>query len=106
MQSSADTAPIFGGDVSLDLVVSHAIQTLIEEVVMPMQSSIDPTLPLESNKPKEVTLSMQYLINPTLVLEGDASFNHVLSISILVPSEQGSILLSLSTLPPSPSGFL
>jgi hypothetical protein len=30
MQSSADTTPIFGGDVSLDLVVLHPIQTKVE----------------------------------------------------------------------------
>jgi hypothetical protein len=102
MQSSTDTTPIFGGDASLDLVVSHPIQPMVEEVVMSMQSSVDPTLLLESDKPKEVTLSMQSSVNPTLLLEGDASFDHVLSISSPVPSEQGSILLSLSMLPPSP----
>ena len=69
---------------------------------MPMQSSVDPTLLLESDKPKEVTLPMQSSVNPTLLLEGDASFDHVLSISSPIPSEQGSILLSPSTLPPSP----
>jgi hypothetical protein len=47
-------------------------------------------------------LPMQSSVNPTLLLEGDASFDHVLSISIPVPSEQGSILLSLSKLPQSP----
>jgi hypothetical protein len=69
---------------------------------MSMQSSVDPTLLLESDKSKEVTLSMQYSTNPTLLLGGDASFDHVLSISSSVPSEQGGIPLSLSTLPPSP----
>jgi hypothetical protein len=102
MQSSTDTTPIFGGDASLDLVVSHPIQPMVEEVVMSMQSSVDPTLLLESDKSKEVTLSMQSSVNPTLLLGGDASFDHVLSISSPVPSEQGSIPLSSSTLPPSP----
>jgi hypothetical protein len=102
MQSSTDTTPIFGGDASLDLVVSHPIQPMVEEVVMLMQSLVDPTLLLESDKPKEVTLSMQSSVNPTLLLEGDASFDHVLSISSSVPSSLGSIPLSSSMLPPSP----
>jgi hypothetical protein len=102
MQSSADTTPVLGSDASLDHVVSHPIQPMVEEVVMSMQSSVDPTLLLESDKSKEVTLSMQSSVNPTLLLGGDASFDHVLSISSFVPSEQGSIPLSLSTLPPSP----
>jgi hypothetical protein len=88
--------------VSLDHVVSHPLQPTVEEVVVSMQSSVDPTLLLESDQSKEVTLSMQYLANPTLLLGGDAFFNHVLSISSSVPSEQGSIPLSPSTLPPSP----
>jgi hypothetical protein len=66
------------------------------------QSPVDPTLLLESDKSNEVTLSMQSLINPTLLLRGDASFDHVVRISSPIPSEQGSIPLSLSTLPPSP----
>jgi hypothetical protein len=86
MQSSADTTPIFLGDVSLDLVVSHPIQSMVEEVVMLMQSSSDPTPLLESDKPKEETLLMQSSINPTLLLEGDAPFDHVLIISIPIPS--------------------
>jgi hypothetical protein len=102
MQSSTDTTPIFGGDASLDLVVSHPIQPMVEEVVMLMQSSTNPTLLLESENPKGVTFSMQSSINLTLILEGDASFNHVLIISSHVYSQQGSILLSLRMIPPSP----
>jgi hypothetical protein len=68
MQSSADTTPILGGDASLDLVVSHPIQPMVEEVVVSMQSSVDPTLLLESDKSKEVTLPMQSSVNPTLLL--------------------------------------
>jgi hypothetical protein len=102
MQSSADTTNVLASDVSLDHVVSHPIQPTVEEVVMPMQSSVDPTLLLESDKSKEVTLPMQSLANPTLLLGGDASFDHVLIISSYVPSEKGSIPLSLSILPPSP----
>ena len=45
---------------------------------------------------------VQSLVNPTLLLEGDASFNHVISISDTTPFEQERVLLSLSTLPPSP----
>jgi hypothetical protein len=102
MQYSVDTTPIFGGDASLDLVVSHAIQPMVEELVVPMKSSVDPTLLLESDKSKEVTLPMQSSVNPTLLLGGVESFDHVLSIYSFVPSSQGRIPLSLSTLPPSP----
>jgi hypothetical protein len=45
---------------------------------------------------------MQYSINPTLPLEGVASFNHVINISTNAPSDQERVLLSPSTLPPSP----
>jgi hypothetical protein len=50
---------------------------------------------------EEVVISMQLLVNPTLPLEGDASFNHVINISGIAPSEQEIILLSPSTLPSS-----
>jgi hypothetical protein len=83
MQSSVDTAPIFGSDESLDLVVSHPIQPTIEEEVVSMQYSIDPTLLLESDKPNEVTLSMQSSVNPTLILEGDASSTMSLAFLVL-----------------------
>jgi hypothetical protein len=102
MQYLADTHLPLGDDASLDLDISHHIQPMVEEVVMPMQSSANPTLLLESDKPKEVTLSMQYSVNPTLLLEGNASYDHVLSISISLPSSLGSIPLSSSMLPPSP----
>jgi hypothetical protein len=94
MQSSTDTTPVFGGDASLDHVLSHPIEPMVEEVVMSMKSSIDPTLLLESGKSKEVKFLMQSLVNITLLLKGDVSFDHILRISILVPSEQGSIPLS------------
>jgi hypothetical protein len=45
---------------------------------------------------------MQSLVNPTLLLGGNVSFDHVLNISSFVPSKQGIIPLSLSTIPPSP----
>jgi hypothetical protein len=102
MQYSTNTTPIFGGDVSLDLVLSHPIQPTVEEVFVSMQSSIDPTLLLESDKSKEVTLLMQFSVNPTLILGGDASFDHFLSIYSFVPSEKGIIPLSSRILPPSP----
>jgi len=66
-----------------------------------MQSSVDPTLLLESYKSKEVTLPMKSSTNPTLILGGDASFDHVHSISSSIPSKQGIIPLSPSTLSPS-----
>jgi hypothetical protein len=102
MQSSSNTHLPLGVDASLDLVFSHPFQPTVEEVVVLMQSSADPTLLLESDKPKEVTSPMQYLVNPTLILEGDASFDHVFKISSFVPSSLESFPLSSSMLPPSP----
>jgi hypothetical protein len=102
MHSSTNTTHVLGSDASLDHVVLHPIQPMVEEVVMPMKYLSDPTLLLESENSMEVTLSMQYSFNPTLLLGDDADFDHVLSISSSIPSEQGSIPLSLSTLPPSP----
>ena len=67
-----------------------------------MQYSVDPTLLLESDKPKEVILPMQSSVNPTLLLEGDAFFDHILSISSHVPFGHGRILIYPSTLPPCP----
>jgi hypothetical protein len=68
MQYLADTTLVLGSDVSLYHVVSYPIQPTIEEVVVLMQSSFDPTLLLESDKYNEVTLSMKSSINPTLFL--------------------------------------
>jgi hypothetical protein len=97
-----NTTPFLGGDAFLDLVVLHPIQSTVEEVVVWNQSLVDPTLLIESENSKEMTLLIKSSINPTLLLEGDAYFDHVLSISSSVLSEQGSIPLSLSTLPASP----
>jgi hypothetical protein len=44
---------------------------------------------------------MQSSPNITPVLRSEASFDHVINISSLAPSEQGRVLLSPSTLPPS-----
>ena len=71
-------------------------------MVVLIQSSVDPTLLLESDKPKEVTLPMQPLVNPTLLLKGDVSFGHVLRISSFVPSSLGRIPISSSMIPASP----
>jgi hypothetical protein len=95
-----------GGDSYLNHVVFHNIQPTIEEVVMLMQYSVDPTLLLESGKSKEVTFPKKSSVNTTLLFGGDAYFNHVLNIYSHVPYEQGSIPLSLSTLPPSPRMIL
>jgi hypothetical protein len=103
MQSLADTTLVLRGDVSLDHVFLHPIEPVVEEVVIPMQFLVDPTLLLESEKSKEVTSPMKYSANPTLLFMSDASFDHVLRISSYVPSKQGGISLSPSTLPPSPS---
>jgi hypothetical protein len=100
MESLADTNLILGGDVSLDHVFSHPIQLVVEQVVTPMQSSVDPTLLLESDQSYEVVEPTQSSTDPTLISGSDTSFDHVLNISNLIPSKQGGILLSLSTLPP------
>jgi hypothetical protein len=68
MQSLTDTTLVLGGDASLDLVLLHPIQPMVEGVVVPMKSSADPTLLLESDNSKEVTLPMQSSVNPTLLL--------------------------------------
>jgi hypothetical protein len=99
MQYSTDTTPIFWIVVSHYHVVLHPIQPMVEEVVVSMQPSVDPTLILESDKSKEVTMLMKYLVNPTLLLWGDASFDHAINIFSLVPSKQGIIPLSARTLP-------
>jgi hypothetical protein len=80
MHSLADPTPIFGGEVPLDHVVSQPIQPLVAKVVMPMQSSDD----------------------PTLLLGSDVSTNYVFSIFGSVFSEQGGIPLTPSTPRPSP----
>ena len=59
---------------------------MVEEVVVPMKSSVDTALLLESDKFKEVTLPMKSSVNPTLLLGGDESFDHFLRISSFLPS--------------------
>jgi hypothetical protein len=67
---------------------------------MPMQSSIDPTLLLESVESTKVVMSLQYSVDPTLLLESDVSTDYVFSISSSVLSEQGGIpLTSIKPLP-------
>jgi hypothetical protein len=99
MQSSTDNTPNFGGDAPLDLVVSHLIQPMVEEVVMPMQSSIDPTLLLESEKSKEAVTPMQFSVDPAFLVLVLYLLCHVLRISSLSPSEQERVLLFPSSLP-------
>jgi hypothetical protein len=79
LQSSLDHTPILEGDVSLIPVTLHPLQPRIEEVVVPVQSLVNPTLPVES----------------------DASFDHVIIIPDPAPSEQERVFLSPSPLPPS-----
>ena len=57
MQSSADPTPLLGGEVRLDLVVSHPIQPLVEKVVMSMQSSTNPTPLLRGEVPLDLVVS-------------------------------------------------
>jgi hypothetical protein len=53
---------------------SHPIQLMVEEVVMSMQSLVDPTLLLESDESTKVVSSMQSLIDPTPLSGSDVSF--------------------------------
>jgi hypothetical protein len=101
MQSLTDNTPIFWGDTPLDLVVSHPIQPMVEEVVVSMQSSIKPTLLLESDKYKEVIVPMKLLVDPALLVLVLYLLCHLLSISSTSPFEQERVLLFPSSLPPS-----
>jgi hypothetical protein len=74
---------------------------MVEEVVVSMQYSIDPTLVLESDMSKEAVAPMQFLVDPNLVVLILHLLCHVLSISITSPSKQERVLLFLSSLPPS-----
>jgi hypothetical protein len=67
-----------------------------------MQSSVDPALLLKSVESTKVVMPMQTLVDPTLLLGSDVSTDYIFSISSLVLSEQGGILLILSTHPPNP----
>jgi hypothetical protein len=102
MQSSADPTPHLGGDVTVDHVVLQLIHLVVEKVVMPMQSSVDPTLLLESVKSTKVVMPIQSSVDPTLLLESDVSTDYVFIISSLVLSEQGGIMIALRTPPPIP----
>jgi hypothetical protein len=73
MQYSNNPTPILGGDASSYHDVLHPIQLVVEEVVMPMQSSIDPILLFESVESTKVVMPMQCSIDPTLLLEGVGS---------------------------------
>jgi hypothetical protein len=90
-----------GGDAPLDLVFSHPIQPMVEEVVILMQYSIDPTLLSKSDKSKEVIMPLKFLVNSSLLVLVLYLICHVLSISITSPSEQERVLLFPSCLPPS-----
>ena len=57
---------------------------MVEEVVMSMQSLVDPTLLLESVESTKVVTPMQYLVDPTLLMGSDLSTNNVFSIFISV----------------------
>jgi hypothetical protein len=67
-----------------------------------MQSSVDPTLLLESVKPTKVVTLLQSSVDPTLLLESDVSIDYVFSIFNSVLLEQGGIPLASSTPLPSP----
>jgi hypothetical protein len=94
MEYSSDTTLVFGGDASLDHVVSHPFQLGVEEVLELMQSSFHTTLLLESGRSSKVVKLVRYLADPTLLSGSDAYSDYVFSISSLVHFEQVGIPLS------------
>jgi hypothetical protein len=99
---SADNSLVLGGDASLGLVVSHPFQQVVEAIVASMQYLVNPTLLLESDQSSKVVSTTQYLDDPTLLLGSDTYFEYIFSISSSIPSKQGGIPLSSSTLPLTP----
>jgi hypothetical protein len=65
LQSSPDLTPVVRVMCPLSLLLAHPLQPIVKEVVLPVQS----------------------LVNPTLLVEVDASFNHVFSIIDPAPFE-------------------
>jgi hypothetical protein len=65
LQYSLNHTPVFEGDVSPIPFILNPLQPRIEEVVIPVQS----------------------LVNPTLFAKGDVSFNYVINIPDLAPFE-------------------
>jgi hypothetical protein len=86
MQYSANPTLLFWGYFPSDHVASQPIQLVIEEVVMSMQSSVDPTLLLESVESTKVVTPMKYSVYPTLLLGSDVSTDYVFIISSSVLS--------------------
>jgi hypothetical protein len=74
---------------------------MVEEVVVSMQYSIDPTFLLESDKYKEAIMQMQFLVDPAILVMVLYLLCHVLRIYSTSPSKQERVLLFLSSLPPS-----
>jgi hypothetical protein len=78
-------------------VSSQSIKTLVEKLVMSMQSSVDPTLLLESVESTKVVMLMQSSVDPTPLLGDEVLLDHVVSQPIqplvdkLVTSMQSSV---------------
>jgi hypothetical protein len=87
--------------VSTDHVVSQPFQPVVDEPIVMMQYSTNPTLPLESDESIKVVEVMQSLADPSLILGNDVSIDDVFRISNSIPSEQGEFPLILSMLPPN-----
>jgi hypothetical protein len=100
MQSLTTNTHVFWGDAPLDLVVLHPIQPMVEDVVVSMKFSINPTLLLESDKSKKAVAPMQFLVDPSLLVLVLYLLCHVLSISSTSPNEQEKFLLFPCSLPP------
>jgi hypothetical protein len=78
-QSSPDLTPFVKGEASLAPITMHPIQPIIEEVVTPVKSLVNPTLPKES----------------------DAPFSHFINIPNPPPSKRERFILYPNALPPS-----
>jgi hypothetical protein len=96
-----DNTLVFLGDSPFELVVSHPIQPMVDEVVVSMQYSINPTLLLESDNSKEAVAPMHFLVDPALLVLVLYLLCHVLIIYVTSPSKQERVSLFLSSLPPS-----
>jgi hypothetical protein len=72
------------------------------KVLMPIQSLDDPTLLFDNVDSTKVVTSIQYLVDPTLLMVSDVSTNYVFNISSSVLSEQGGIPLTSRKTRPIP----
>ena len=83
------------------LVDSTLLPESDPDVIEPMPSLVNPTLPMETDF-DEVVESLPLLINPTLPLESEVSASHIFFTSSSELTEQAGTELALDQPPPSP----